>query len=413
MADRRTPLARYHQAYRDDVDAAMRLYAGTDVAVYWASSPVPRRHADDPTWPTLNELYAGLPDRHPEAHFVDAGTAVLRDGRYTDVLPCLADEPCAGIPDPVTGEPANPVRSPDGGHFCPAAVGDADGRIPGCPVWSSGAWRFGRALAAPVAADLGRVTVAGAPGAWVVSADGRVVALGMAPRLGDLADQALTGAVVAAAATPTGRGYWLATEDGAVQAFGDAREHGSMAGAALNAPIVGLAATPTGHGYWLLAADGGIFSFGDATFHGSTGAIRLNRPVVDLAATPTGRGYWLVADDGGVFAFGDATFHGSTGGLRLNSPVRSLAATADGYRMVARDGGIFSFDAPFHGSLPDRPSATGEGVRIRSTADGYYLLTADGAVHGFGPITDLGSAGTDLGSASGELTAPAVDLVLL
>ena len=56
--------------------------------------------------------------------YVDAGAAVLDDGRWTETLSCLPGEPCAGGTDPL-GRSVNVVRAPDGVHFCPA-----EGRAP-------------------------------------------------------------------------------------------------------------------------------------------------------------------------------------------------------------------------------------------------------------------------------------------
>jgi hypothetical protein len=68
--------------------------------------------------------------------YVDAGRFVeTPDGRYADRLACTdLDTDCAGDGTTV-------VRG-DGVHFCP--VVDA---VP-CPVWSSGAVRFGLGIAA-------------------------------------------------------------------------------------------------------------------------------------------------------------------------------------------------------------------------------------------------------------------------
>ena len=41
-------------------------------------------------------------------------------------------------------------RAPDGAHFCPGAPDAVRGVTSGCPVWSSGAFRFGTAMATPV-----------------------------------------------------------------------------------------------------------------------------------------------------------------------------------------------------------------------------------------------------------------------
>ena len=76
----------------------------------------------------------------------DAGAAlVAADTSFTVTLPCLQDEPCVGGID---GQ--NVVRSADGIHFCPSNA-EADRGVTGeCPVWSSGAHRYGHTLAAPV-----------------------------------------------------------------------------------------------------------------------------------------------------------------------------------------------------------------------------------------------------------------------
>ncbi|HVM67739.1 MAG TPA: hypothetical protein VMU14_22890 [Acidimicrobiales bacterium] len=74
-------------------------------------------------------------------------------GRWTETLPCLPGEPCTGGRD-ANGTPVNVVRAPDGAHFCPGAPAAVRGVTAGCPVWSSGSWRFGNAMAAPVIAEL-------------------------------------------------------------------------------------------------------------------------------------------------------------------------------------------------------------------------------------------------------------------
>jgi hypothetical protein len=48
----------------------------------------------------------------------------------------------------------NVVRAPDGAHFCPGAPAAVRGVTVACPVWSSGAWRFGNSMAAAVVGDL-------------------------------------------------------------------------------------------------------------------------------------------------------------------------------------------------------------------------------------------------------------------
>jgi hypothetical protein len=86
----------------------------------------------------LNAAYRQLAATVPRVSFVDAGHHVeTPDGRYTDRLPCTVhDTDCA--PDGTT------VVRGDGVHFCPVVL------VNPCPVWSSGAVRFGGAIAAAI-----------------------------------------------------------------------------------------------------------------------------------------------------------------------------------------------------------------------------------------------------------------------
>lgn len=67
--------------------------------------------------------------------FVDAGGFVEDDGAYTDRLPCAPIEPVCDA------DGTNIVRG-DGVHFCPVPGPSGE-----CPVWSSGAFRFGMVIA--------------------------------------------------------------------------------------------------------------------------------------------------------------------------------------------------------------------------------------------------------------------------
>jgi len=240
------------------------------------------------------------------------------------------------------------------------------------------------------------VTVSSLPGGYrLFSADGGVFGFGNAVFAGSPGGRTLNQPIVAAAATPSGKGYWLVARDGGIFAFGDAPFAGSTGNIRLNQPIVGMASTPSGKGYWLLAADGGIFSFGDAKFFGSTGAIHLNQPIVGMASTPSGNGYWLVARDGGIFSFGDAKFFGSTGAIRLNQPIVGMGTSGNGYWLVARDGGIFSFgDAKFFGSTGNiRLNQPIVGMASTASNTGYWLVASDGGIFNFGDAPFFGSTG--------------------
>ena len=86
------------------------------------------------------------------------------------------------------------------------------------------------------------------------------------------------------AATPDAKGYWLVTAKGKVLAVGDAHNYGSMTGA-LKAAIVGIAPTASGKGYWLAARDGAVFAFGDAhqAVAGHQAAPKAQGPVSAIA----------------------------------------------------------------------------------------------------------------------------------
>jgi hypothetical protein len=136
--------------YATDANSAIRIFTATGARVYLAGYPISRAAAEGlmPGWDQLNTLYAGLARSTPGTAFIDAGSTVEDHGHYSDTLPCLVREPCIGTLD--GAGPRNAVRAPDGVHFCPGgqdAVNTATGL---CATWSSGAYRYGLAMAAPV-----------------------------------------------------------------------------------------------------------------------------------------------------------------------------------------------------------------------------------------------------------------------
>lgn len=136
------------ERYRADASAAADLFVAGGTEVVFAGAPIPRDHAIDgpSTVARINEVYRQVASVHDGVAYIDAGAAVLADGVWTPTLPCLPAEPC--------DDGRAHVRAPDGLHFCPAGA-DADRGVTGeCPVWSSGAFRFGGALADPI---LGRL----------------------------------------------------------------------------------------------------------------------------------------------------------------------------------------------------------------------------------------------------------------
>jgi hypothetical protein len=137
--------------YRDDARIATEIFAGAGVRVYWMGGPTAQAADFTDVRRVYEEVAARLTFATPplpRVRYVDAGQAVLDGGRLTATLPCLPSEgPGDGCVDGRI-----PVRALDGLHFCPVRTSEGGDR---CPVYSSGAARFGLAMAQAVRRDLG------------------------------------------------------------------------------------------------------------------------------------------------------------------------------------------------------------------------------------------------------------------
>ena len=135
------------ERYAVDAATVISTFAPIGTHVVFAGAPV-----SGPTSAAvgrMNDLYREVAASHDGVWYADAGAAVLSDDSYTITLPCLSSEPCEGGYNS-DGLPVNVVRAPDGVHFCPVSGDAVQGVTDDCPVWSSGAYRYGRALAQPV-----------------------------------------------------------------------------------------------------------------------------------------------------------------------------------------------------------------------------------------------------------------------
>ena len=145
--------AAYWTAYERDLLALVQRFpAGVPLWLYAA----PAARNDLAGGYSQKARMLALMDRiaagRPNTWSVDAGAAVESPaGAYTAYLPCLLDEACAG--SPTAG--SNRVRALDGLHFCPVIVSATIAQLRSCPVYASGAKRFGAAQAAPVVQMLG------------------------------------------------------------------------------------------------------------------------------------------------------------------------------------------------------------------------------------------------------------------
>jgi hypothetical protein len=141
----------YYDKYRADTLTAINIFAAGRAHVYLIGAPITKKLQSVPDWQMLNMVYAALAQADPaRVTYVNAGLAVEGSGgTFAETLPCLKGQPCTG--PTVGGIPSNIVRSSDGTHFCPSKQGDVHGVIGGCPVYSSGAYRFAKAMVAPLA----------------------------------------------------------------------------------------------------------------------------------------------------------------------------------------------------------------------------------------------------------------------
>jgi hypothetical protein len=135
--------------YAADAEAAVSVLRSRGAAVFLAGSP---RSEWTARASELDGVYAGVAARWAlrgePVFFIDSGRSVLApDGSFASRLPCRESDRWAGACD---GDGRVQVRSADGTHFCPI---DTGGFSP-CPVWSSGAHRFGVAIAEAVRDEL-------------------------------------------------------------------------------------------------------------------------------------------------------------------------------------------------------------------------------------------------------------------
>ena len=151
----------YFYKYAADAQAALRIFTPSGALVYFAGAPISHRAelAHDPTTPALHAIYRNVAASSPLGRYIDAAAVVTDHGAWTATMPCLGGEPCTGGRD-ASGTAVNVVRAPDGAHFCPGAPAAVRGVTLTCPVWSSGAWRFGTAMADPVPLELATRAIA-------------------------------------------------------------------------------------------------------------------------------------------------------------------------------------------------------------------------------------------------------------
>jgi hypothetical protein len=176
----------------------------------------------------------------------------------------------------------------------------------------------------PAAPVVGLAATADGKGYWLATAAGTVYGFGDAARPGSGAVTSpaargpgpAAGPVVGIVAVPGTGGYWLATAQGAVLGYGGAPTYRPTH---LPAAVVAAAATPDGRGCWVVAGDGHTATGGDAGQYGAPNSA-YSQPVVGMAVAPTGGGYWMATANGHVFSYGTA------GGVASSPSIASVVA---------------------------------------------------------------------------------------
>jgi hypothetical protein len=127
--------AEYVAKYTEDTRRMMAFFP--DARIYLVGAPVNGRGDD-----RVFRIYEQIASNEDRVTFVDGGKYLTPHHRFALTLPCLKGERCTG--PVVHGVRNNVVRTPsDQAHFCPAANTPAGAP---CPVYSSGAYRFARAI---------------------------------------------------------------------------------------------------------------------------------------------------------------------------------------------------------------------------------------------------------------------------
>jgi hypothetical protein len=140
--------AAYIAKYRQDTEAAVAIARASGAQVVIAATPRGRHDMNNSHWGDLTRVYRELGTGRQDVSFVDAGALIAPHERFTPTMPCLPSE--RAIVDPGGSHQCRDnriiVRAPDGTHFCPVGRPANQGVTEGCPVYSSGAFRYAAAL---------------------------------------------------------------------------------------------------------------------------------------------------------------------------------------------------------------------------------------------------------------------------
>jgi hypothetical protein len=133
----------FFRRYEQDLHRFLALAASSAAPVVVVRAPSGRNPWFAGVQARVVEMERRIAARYPNVSVVSgpARAVAAPDGSFSRTLPCLPHE--HRNPQCVDGRIV--VRASDGLHFCPVPVVAA---VPPCPVYSSGEWRFARAVGA-------------------------------------------------------------------------------------------------------------------------------------------------------------------------------------------------------------------------------------------------------------------------
>lgn len=146
----------YYEYYRGQLAAIFTVVRATGAKMVFFATPPDKSAASQLEQTTLTAIAYEEAAKVPGTSIAYGGRNALGGKTWRASLKCLVAE--VGLLDCVGGR--IPVRAPDTVHFCPAGYPDFFSFFAGCTLYSSGALRYGKALAAATVVPPKPVTAA-------------------------------------------------------------------------------------------------------------------------------------------------------------------------------------------------------------------------------------------------------------
>jgi hypothetical protein len=133
----------YYARIRADIDGDFSAVTATGAKVVFFATPPDKSAISEVEQDTITGIALSEAGHFHGVSVSKAGRSALGGSKWRGTMNCLATE--LALPDCVGGKII--VRAPDTVHFCPAGYVDYWAFFTGCTVYSSGALRYGRAMA--------------------------------------------------------------------------------------------------------------------------------------------------------------------------------------------------------------------------------------------------------------------------